>query len=804
MDALAADTMARDPHRFELVLRGRSGVGGIYDLFRRARRCPGRALRARARRPRGLMLEILAYAALAPACAAVMTAVNLAVFRAPPPRGRSAASRFTADPGAQRRGQHRCRARRRARERGVELEVLVLDDGSTDRTAQPSWRHLQDDARLRLLAAPPLPPGWSGKQHACHVLAGHARHPLLVFADADVRLSPDALARIAGLLERKGLDLVSGFPQEVTRTLSEALIVPLIHVLLLGYLPIWLARRLQHPAFAAGCGQLIAVRRDAYQRAGGHAAIRGSRHDGLMLPRAFRRAGCATDLFDATDLARCRMYRGGREVWQGFAKNATEGMAKPLALPVWTLLLGGGHVLPFLALLVALAAGSWPAVAASAVAGACVYGTRGARAPVPAKLAGRPASSTRHRSPVGPAVERVGRGVARPPRHLARPRLLDLSDRGGRRACRGPTGIASSTPCAARIATLVELIVRNGLPSASGLLRLGIALASSIGRLPFTATERAWTAFALHRARPMPPPIFIIGLMRSGTTHLHNLLAASGQFATVPPVLAGMPWEALGLARVLRPFVEQYLPEDRLIDRVRVQSDSPIEDEIALANMHALLLPCDVLPAPVRGDVPPGLLLDTGEEVARWQRTLRHYVGKMTELGAGRPLLLKNPGYSAQIGAIRALWPNARFVHIYRNPYVVFESTRRALIVLRELALQSHEHVPIDEVVLALYPRMMSRLLKEVDRLPSRTIVHVRFEELERDPLGQVERIYRSIKLDDYELARPRIEAYLHSIHDYSKFTYLLEGERRTGHRTLAAIHRPLWLPPARSRRDAA
>jgi omega-hydroxy-beta-dihydromenaquinone-9 sulfotransferase len=75
--------------------------------------------------------------------------------------------------------------------------------------------------------------------------------------------------------------------------------------------------------------------------------------------------------------------------------------------------------------------------------------------------------------------------------------------------------------------------------------------------------------------RSAPPPIFIVGHMRSGTTHLHNLLAASGQFATVPPVLAGMPWEALGLARVLRPFVEQYLPGDRLIDSVRVRSDSP-------------------------------------------------------------------------------------------------------------------------------------------------------------------------------------------------------------------------------------
>jgi len=324
------------------------------------------------------MLEILASAALALALLpAVVTAINLAVFRAPPPRG----------PGPQPRVSLLIPARNEEANigaalgaalasEGVELEVLVLDDGSTDRTAAIVAAHLQDDARLRLLAAPPLPPGWCGKQHACHVLASHARHPLLVFADADVRLSPDALARIAGLLEQRRVDLASGFPMEETGTFAEALIVPLIHVLLLGYLPIWLARRSRHPAFGAGCGQLMAVRHDAYRRAGGHAAIRRSRHDGLMLPRAFRRAGCRADLFDATDLARCRMYRGGREVWQGFAKNATEAMAKPLALPVWTLLLGGGHVLPFLVLLVALAAGSWPAVAASAVAGACVYGTR--------------------------------------------------------------------------------------------------------------------------------------------------------------------------------------------------------------------------------------------------------------------------------------------------------------------------------------------------------------------------------------------------------------------------------------------
>jgi omega-hydroxy-beta-dihydromenaquinone-9 sulfotransferase len=120
-----------------------------------------------------------------------------------------------------------------------------------------------------------------------------------------------------------------------------------------------------------------------------------------------------------------------------------------------------------------------------------------------------------------------------------------------------------------------------------------------------------------------------------------------------------------------------------------------------------------------------------------------------------------------------------RFVHIYRNPYVVFASTCRALrTVLRELALQPHEHVPVHEAVLDLYPQMMRRLLEEADRLPGDSIVHVRFEELERDPLGQVERIYRSIKLDGsieldgYEVARPRIETYLRSIQHYTKATH--------------------------------
>jgi hypothetical protein len=247
---------------------------------------------------------------------------------------------------------------------GVAVELCVLDDGSTDGTA--AILAGVADARLRVFQGGVLPAGWSGKQHACARLAEFATQDLMVFVDADVRLAPDALSRMVGFMQRNDVGLASGFPRQVTGSWAEMLLLPLIHLLLLGYLPMARMQRDVSPALGAGCGQIFIARRADYVRAGGHAAIRASLHDGITLPRAFRRAGIMTGLFDATGLARCRMYQDSAGVWEGLTKNATEGMAKPVALPIWTLLLAGGHVLPFLLLPGRLA---WAACA-------CAWGLR--------------------------------------------------------------------------------------------------------------------------------------------------------------------------------------------------------------------------------------------------------------------------------------------------------------------------------------------------------------------------------------------------------------------------------------------
>ena len=230
---------------------------------------------------------------------------------------------------------------------GVTLEVVVMDDASTDETGAIVAELAALDPRVRLERAPALPPGWNGKQHACWALAQVARHERMCFMDADVRLEPGALARMLGFQEESGAALVSGFPRQVTGTVMEWLLLPLIHFVLLGFLPLPGMRRTTNPGYAAGCGQFLLVRRAEYFRSGGHVGIRETMHDGVRLPKLLREHGMKTDLADLTRLVRCRMYRSAGEVWSGLAKNATEGLAAPVRIVPISAVLILGQVLPF-------------------------------------------------------------------------------------------------------------------------------------------------------------------------------------------------------------------------------------------------------------------------------------------------------------------------------------------------------------------------------------------------------------------------------------------------------------------------
>lgn len=239
-------------------------------------------------------------------------------------------------------------------QRGVELEVLVLDDGSTDGTDVVARRVADGDLRFRLLTGQPLPPGWLGKPFACWQLAQAATGEVLVFLDADVLLSPDAVATCVDMLHQGGMDMLSPYPRQRAQGTAERLVQPLLQWTWLTFLPLRLAERLPTPSLTAGNGQLIVCRADCYRAAGGHTRVKDAVIEDVGLARAFKATGLRVGMADGTDIATCRMYDGWAQLREGYTKSLWSAFgSRPGAFAVMAVLLVL-YVLPPLAALVGL------------------------------------------------------------------------------------------------------------------------------------------------------------------------------------------------------------------------------------------------------------------------------------------------------------------------------------------------------------------------------------------------------------------------------------------------------------------
>ncbi|MGY1643329.1 glycosyltransferase [Geodermatophilus sp. SYSU D00703] len=268
----------------------------------------------------GRLVRTLSAAAVAGAVHAVVNAVLLRRPPSSPPPVRRPVTVVlpVRDEEAQVGG---CVAAVLAQQGVPDLRVVVVDDGSTDGTGAAV--RAVGDPRVRLVTAPDPPPGWLGKPHACAVGAAGVGDDdaVLVFLDADVRLFPDAVAAAVALLDDAGLDLVSPWPRPVTGTAAERLVQPLGPWLWMTTLPVRLAERSPRPSLAAANGQFLVLRRAAYERAGGHGAVRGEVIEDVALARAVKRAGGRTAPVDGSRLAACRMYEGWSALRAGYTKS---------------------------------------------------------------------------------------------------------------------------------------------------------------------------------------------------------------------------------------------------------------------------------------------------------------------------------------------------------------------------------------------------------------------------------------------------------------------------------------------------
>lgn len=209
------------------------------------------------------------------------------------------------------------------------MEVIVLNDRSEDGTAALVESFIAKDSRLKMIQGTSLPEGWMGKSWACAQLAKEAEGKTLIFTDADTRHHAGSIKAALNHANVHRADMLSLWPEQETQTFGEKLIIPLIHLLLLLFLPHWMPGR--NRALGSACGQFVLFRREAYDQLGGHEKVRSHLVEDVALGRETRQAGLRLVNGDGCRWVTCRMYTSFDEIWEGFTKNLRAGFEGSVA-----------------------------------------------------------------------------------------------------------------------------------------------------------------------------------------------------------------------------------------------------------------------------------------------------------------------------------------------------------------------------------------------------------------------------------------------------------------------------------------
>jgi hypothetical protein len=321
----------------------------------------------------------------------------------------------------------------------------------------------------------------------------------------------------------------------------------------------------------------------------------------------------------------------------------------------------------------------------------------------------------------------------------------------------------------------VPLVAENGCrvsPSRLGLLAT-ISAASAFNSLAEPLSEARFRR-QLRQPPQTPPPLFIVGHWRSGTTLLHELLMLDPRFCCPSTYQCFAPGHFLLTEAVLTRLLAWMMPRKRPMDNVAAGWDRPQEDEFALANMggpspyRRMAFPATSSDRPVALDVtklPPA-------EFARWQQTLRRFLARLAVRDARRPVL-KSPPHTARIGVLAEMFPEAKFLHVVRDPFVVFPSTIRLWRSLDEVqGLQVDSGESLERYVFACFEEMYTAFERDRVALGPDRLHEVKYEDLVADPVAVLEAAYDRLGLEGFTAARPAVEAQAHAMKRYRTNTY--------------------------------
>ncbi|KUP06465.1 hypothetical protein Q75_07990 [Bacillus coahuilensis p1.1.43] len=226
------------------------------------------------------------------------------------------------------------------------VEIILLDDGSSDCTNHVASELIKDDQRFTLIKGIQLPEGWVGKVHACHLLSKEAKGDFC-FLDADVRISKSVIEECFYLMKKYQSALISGFAHFPTKPILAKLLVPFQHYFVFGLLPVHFANHTTWKNFTAAHGGFMFFNRNVYEQVGGHESVKENLVEDITFAKRLKKFGYRVTLANISNKVTCNMYSTNKDVWQGFLKNIYLGMGKnPFVVIGFTLFYSLLYVVP--------------------------------------------------------------------------------------------------------------------------------------------------------------------------------------------------------------------------------------------------------------------------------------------------------------------------------------------------------------------------------------------------------------------------------------------------------------------------
>lgn len=268
----------------------------------------------------------------------------------------------------------------------------------------------------------------------------------------------------------------------------------------------------------------------------------------------------------------------------------------------------------------------------------------------------------------------------------------------------------------------------------------------------------------------VPAPLFVLGHYRNGTTHLHNLLSIDSRFGFPTMYHGTYPHTFLSTEKSSAKIMSLFVPKRRPFDNVGLGVDVPYEDEIAMATA-ARITPYLSLVFPKQMDrYERHLTFRTASEadIQRWRESLLYFIKKLT-FKYQKPLILKSPPHTCRIKLLLEMFPDAKFVHIHRNPYDVFQSTVNLFKVGSEWTRLQTKPIDWVERTLRGYREMYEAFFEERELIPPGQYHEICYETLEQEPLQELQKLYGALNLPSFEQTESELRDYLNSISNYKK-----------------------------------